>query len=319
MTVRSKIAVLRAPGAFELQERDVAPSRDEVLVRIEACGLCNWELNHWKGIIGSCPQSLGHEWGGEIVDVGAGVSRFKVGDRVTGLADALAGFAEYGTFRESRCAAVAPSVGSGLLLGEPLKCVVTVLRAAAPEVGDVGVVNGCGPMGLWCIQALSGAPLMQLAAVDIDPKKLALAKRFGATVLINPLEQDPREALASACGGRQADFVIEGTGIPGQLEKAGALLRCGRGRLVLMSSHEAPAETFDFRPLIGKSADIRIAHPSYSLDEMDDLRRAVDMLNKGVFSLEETVSHRFPLERIQEAFETLEHKPKGYLKGIVTP
>ena len=62
-----------------------------------------------------------------------------------------------------------------------------------------------------------------------------------------------------------------------------------------------------------------MARPSYSWKETDDLRRAVDLMNAGTFVMDRLVTHRFPLSRIAEGFETLEHKPADYIKGIVVP
>jgi threonine dehydrogenase-like Zn-dependent dehydrogenase len=117
-----------------------------------------------------------------------------------------------------------------------------------------------------------------------------------------------------------ADFVIEGTGVPSLMNTAQRLLRTsGRGRLVLMSSHEEACPEFDFRETIARSAVIMAPFPSYSYSRVEDLRRAVTLLNRGVFKVKEVVSHEFKLDDIQTAFETLENKPAGYLKGIVVP
>ena len=66
----SKRAVLVEPRRFEFETADVSPSPTQVLVKIAACGLCNWELNHWKGIITPYPMRLGHEWAGTIIETG---------------------------------------------------------------------------------------------------------------------------------------------------------------------------------------------------------------------------------------------------------
>jgi threonine dehydrogenase-like Zn-dependent dehydrogenase len=101
--------------------------------------------------------------------------------------------------------------------------------------------------------------------------------------------------------------------------QAANYLKTGRGRLVLMSSHERAAREFDWRTVQSKGIAVAGAHPSYSLDQTDDMRRAVRLLNNGVFRMDGIISHRFPLARIQEAFETLEHKPADYIKGVVVP
>lgn len=153
--MKTKAAILVEPRRFEIREKELEMQADEVLIKIQVCGLCNWELNHFKGILGEYPMSLGHEWAGIIVDKGSEVNSFQIGDRVAVLPDSLEGFAEFGVTKAKNCFLVGEGVDLKNVLLEPLKCVVTVLRAAAPEPGDYGVVVGCGPMGLWCIQALT--------------------------------------------------------------------------------------------------------------------------------------------------------------------
>ena len=94
MGMKTKTAILVEPGKFEIQEREILLQPDEVLVKVEVCGLCNWELNHFKGLIGECPMTLGHEWAGIIEETGAQVTRLRKGDRVTVLPDKLEGFAQ---------------------------------------------------------------------------------------------------------------------------------------------------------------------------------------------------------------------------------
>lgn len=317
--VITRQAVLVAPRQLELRETKLSPAPGQLLVKVAVCGLCNWELNFWMGQLGTCPQTLGHEWAGTVAAVSEGVEEFAVGDRVTGMPDSLSAFADYLVTSAATCFKLGSEIDPAQAPGEPLKCIVTTLRAAAPEAGDVGVVLGCGPMGLWCLQGLTGNLLSALIAVDVSPAKLELARLNGATHVINPSEEDAVARIREISGGRMADFVIEGTGVPELMGAAASYLKTGRGRLTLMSSHERSAREFDWRVVQNQGIMIAGAHPSFSLDQDDDMRRAVRLLNNGVFRMDDIISHRFPLERIQEAFETLEQKPADYIKGVVTP
>jgi threonine dehydrogenase-like Zn-dependent dehydrogenase len=317
--MKTRRPYLVEPKRFEMREIDIAPAPDELLVKIAATGLCNWELNHWKGSLGRRPMPLGHEWAGDVVDMGGEVTGFSVADNVTGLPNVQDAFSDFITVRAKNCFRLAPGIEPRYAISEPLKCVTTVLRGAGPEFGDLGVVQGCGPMGLWCIQGLAGFKLWALVAVDTDEAKLALARQYGATHSINPKNVDVVEAVKDIGGGRLADFVIDGTGVGATIETAARCLKPGRGRLAMMSAYEEPTERIDFRAFVDKSLELRVVHPGWSLDQIDDLRRTVEMINRGIYRIREMISHTFPLADIQRAFETLEHKPAGFLKGLVIP
>lgn len=317
--MKTRRALLVQPHRFEIIETEINPGPGEVLVKVSVCGLCNWELNHWKGHLGTCPQTLGHEMGGEIVVLGEGVEKFVLGDYVTGFGTTMSGFADYVIMNAGDCVKVELGIKPIYLLGEPLKCVVTVLRGAAPECGDYGVVFGCGPMGLWCIQALSGSLLAGLIVVDIDEKKLELAKRFGATHCINPKNTDVATSIREITKGHMADFVIEGTGNPSVVNTAMACLRTGKGRLALMSSYEMEDAPFNLKMAMERSIEVRVLHNTCCVDQRDELRRAVECLNQGIFKMDGVITHVFRLNDIQKAFETLETKPADYMKGIVVP
>ena len=307
------------PHKIEIRETEKEPEQNDVVVKIASCGLCNWELNFWHGSLNlyGYPHPLGHEWAGVVERVGPDVKNCKVGDKVSGLARGFGGFAEYRFAKENQLQKLGDDIDPKYAMGEPQKCVMTVLRAVRAEAADVGVILGCGPMGLWCVQGLSGNYLEKLIVVDIDDWKLEMAKKFGATHTINSGKKSALDEIKNLTGGRFADFVIEGTGVPALLNEAQRYLKKGRGRLVLMSSHSQDAKDFDFRIAIEKSLEIIAAHPDYSHDEADDFRRAVAFINNGTFRNRELVNHEFHIDDLQKAFETLSNKSPDYLKGIV--
>lgn len=243
-----------------------------------------------------------------------------MGDKISAVARGFGGFAEYRATPEACCEKLADNIDPKYALGEPQKCILTVLRATAPQAADYGVVLGCGPMGMWCIQALAGNYLAGLIAIDVDDAKLKMAKGFGATATINSKNENVVERIREITGGHMADFVIEGTGIPVLLNAAQDYLKVGRdSRLVLMSSHHDVCKEFDFRKAIDRGLKILVAHPPMSESELEDFRRAVVYINNGTFQNKPLITHEFKLSEIQTAFETLEHKPAGFMKGIVVP
>ncbi len=311
--------ILREPGKFEIIREEIQPKDRELLVKVAVCGLCNWEINHFQGIVGQCPQTLGHEWAGVVVGMGKDVVGFEIGDHVVAM-PVYVGFADYAVIDFERVVKISRELPLTHALGEPLKCVVTVTRAANAKPGDCGVIYGCGPMGLWCTQILAGGNLNALVCVDTDDEKLALAKKYGATHTVNPLRDNVVESVTQATNGHLADFVIEGTGIPEVLNDSVKLLRMtGRGRIVLMSSHKHACKNFDFRDMVTRCAELVVAHAKYSEDQMEDMRRGLRLLERGVIRMDDIITHQYELAEIATAFDNLISKPKGYIKGVVVP
>jgi threonine dehydrogenase-like Zn-dependent dehydrogenase len=317
----NRYAILVEPHHIEVQEEPVPTiNASQILVQIKTCGLCQWEQNHWHGILGTFPQRIGHEWAGTVVAIGSEIKDVAVGDNVTGLLRVLGAFSDYLVVDSGRYFRLSPKVDPKYAIGEPLKCIVTVVRHAAPEAGDVGVVMGVGPMGLFCTQVLSGHLLSNLIAVDVNDERLAFARRYGATHTINARKIDPVKEIAKITGGRMADFVIDGTGSPETIATDSASLRVGRGRLIIMSSHQGSTlEPFDFRPFMDKGLMVQGAHPCSAFDELDDMRRAANLYSAEVFQVKPLVTNEFKLTDIQKAFEYYTNPEPGYLKGIVIP
>jgi threonine dehydrogenase-like Zn-dependent dehydrogenase len=315
--VIAKRAYLTEKGKFTIKEVDLKPKADEVLIKVALCGLCNWELNFWKsngGMYSEYPALLGHEWSGIVVEVGENVTKLEIGDKVTSYE--YGGFGEYNVAKENMCYKVDSNVKYENAMGEPIKCISTVLTGAAPKVGDCGVIVGCGAMGQWCIQCLGNSFLSHLIAIDIDDKKLEIAKKHGATHIINSAKENAVEKIREITNGLMADFVIEGTGVPEVLNGCSDYLK-SKGRLVLMSSHERSTKEFNFTPIFGKGISLIGASPDLSADAEDDLRRGTTLINNGIINNDLLISHRFTLNDINVAFSTLENKPKDYIKGVV--
>jgi len=315
--MKVKQAVLIAPKRFEIREGDVGVSDNEVLVKMEGCGLCTSEMPEWLGINKPYPVVMGHEGWGTVVEKGKSVTaRIKVGDRVTGLGQHC--FAEYFKQTEGYTMVVKPGVKDKSLLGEPYYCVSNVIRAANPIPGDTLALVGMGPMGQWALQGLASPTLQHVIAVDIDDKKLEFARKSGATHVVNSSKTDPVKAVSDITGGRMADVVIEGTGAKAGMDIAVKLLRPANPRLVVMSFFKSAIEV-DMNRFCQVAAEIIVAHPSITKDRIDHTRRTEIMINNGIFRSDHLVTHRFKLDDIQEAFEVFESRPVDFVKGVIVP
>ena len=315
---RSRFAELVEPGKLVVKEEDIAFTDDQLLVRITHCGVCQYDGVYVKGIIGQTPMRIGHEPVGVVEAVGRNVQGFRPGDRVTGLFAYLKAFAEYGVAEPHQLVKVPGHVPLEHALGEPFKCIGTILRAAPPEFGDHVLVMGTGFMGLLVLAGLVGRAPETLIAADVRDERLALASQIGATHALNTQDPDFLAKVKEITAGHGIDVAFELAGRPEPVELAAKTLRRTRAHYVLAGWHGLPG-TYTLRNWTTVGAVILTPHPSYSLDPMEDMRRGLDGLARGVFPMEKLVTHRFALDDIQTAFETMFSGADGYIKGVVVP
>lgn len=314
--VVSRYAELETPGKLVFKEEQLSINDDQLLVRITHCGLCQYDGSYYKGIVGQFPQRIGHEPVGVVEAVGRNVSGYQPGDRVTGLYAYLKSFATYGVAEPSQVLKVPDHVPSELALGEPLKCIATILRAAPPEFGDHVLVMGTGFMGLLVLAGLAGRAPATLIAADIRPERLALAREIGATHTLDAADPNFLEKVKEITDGHGTDLVFEVAGKPEPVELAAKTLRKTRARYVLAGWHGLPG-TYTLRNWTTVGAIILTPHPSFSLDQMEDMRRGLDGLARGVFPMDKLVTHRFSLDELQAGFETMFAGSNGYIKGVM--
>ncbi len=316
--VKSRYAELVEVGKMEIQEEKLDITENQVLIRITHCGLCQYDGAYFQGIIGTPPLRLGHEPVGIVDAVGRNVKDVKEGERVTGLFANLSAFATYAVAEPHELIRVPEHIASEHALVEPLKCIATIVRSAPPELGDRVLIMGCGFMGLLTLAGLVGKAPASLIAVDILENRLQLAKEIGATHTLNAEDPDFLEKIQEITGGRGTDIVFEVTGNAAAAEMAARTLRPHRAKYAFAGWYGKPAQ-YTLRNWTTKGAQIVTPHPKYSLDPADDMRRAMDALERGVFPMDKVVTHSFPLDDVQRGFETMLNASEGYIKGVITP
>jgi threonine dehydrogenase-like Zn-dependent dehydrogenase len=316
--VTSRYAELAEAGRIVLREEKLDIGPDQVLIRITHCGLCQFDGAFFKGIIGTLPQRIGHEPVGIIESVGKNVVGFREGERVAGLFADLRAFATHAVARPEELVRVPEAIRSEHALIEPLKCISTIVRSAPPEFGDHVLIMGCGFMGLCTLAALIGKATASLIAVDLLDERLVLAQEIGATHILRGDDPDFLKKVDSISGGRGTDVVFELTGTSSGAETAAKTMRRGRARYVLAGWYGKP-EQYTLRNWTMKGAVLLAAHPNFSLDPFDDMRRGLDALERGVFPMQKLVTHSFSLEQLQEGLEMMVKSSPGYIKGVLTP
>lgn len=301
----------------------------EILVRVKACGLCQTDLHyidHGTPTFKTPPLILGHETSGIVEEVAEDVKGFQIGDRVLIPPVVTCGACEYcRTGRENICLNMR-MFGNHMdgafaeFVKAPAKDVFHLLESLSLEEssiisdavstpfhalvnraqvkpGEWVVIIGCGGVGMNAVQiaVLLGA---RVIAVDIDPGKLQLAKQFGAREALNPKEVDVAKTVRKITAGG-ADVAAEVIGNPATIETALACLKTGgRALLIGYAVKDAvlPAGRVMFRELqiLGSLGCRPVDYP-----------RIIALVAEGKLQVKPLVTHRFPLERFEDALNTL--------------
>ena len=281
----------------------VQPGDHVVLSWVPMCGECFYCRN---GLPAQCATSIAPLWDGVMLD---GTSRLSLGAQTLYHYTALATFAEQAVVPEACCVPIRKDVPlkSAALIG----CAVTtgvgaVVRRAQMIPGSSVAVFGCGGVGLNVVQAaaLSGAD--PIIAVDIASDKLAMAKTFGATHVLNASDAqlDPVEAIRALTEGRGADYTFEAIGLPAVMQQAiNAARRGGTIVLVGLGPH---GETIDLEAGVFTRSDKVLTSAYYGMtDPMRDMPMFLDWYLAGKLKLDELVTRTYVLDDITQAFEAM--------------
>jgi len=297
------------------------PGRGEVLLRVEATGICGSDLHVYRGDQAS-DQIRGHEPCGAVVAVGPDVIRLKPGDRVTvhhhqgcGVCyhcvqgetvccrnKALFGvstpgsFGEYTVARERNCVALADTMS--FEDGAFAACVGGTAYGALQRLGAVAHeslgVFGLGPVGLSCVLVAKTLGL-RVIGVDVVPERVALGLHCGADRTVNAAEQDPVAALLEFGDGDGVDHIIETSGsAPARSSVIPSLRRGGKAAIVGVGSNDKVINPSDIH---GRAVTL-IGSVVFTLAWLWDL---ATLCGRSGLSFEPAVTHRFGLEDAPEA------------------
>ncbi len=305
-----------ALGKTEIREESIAdPAADEVQVRCLANGICMAEVTVFTGQEPrdfSKPQEAGHEGLGVVVKVGKNVTNVQEGDHVVCWRwTTLANLKADGLIRYAR-----PAEDPALAFAEPASCIVTAYNEYQITPGDRVLLVGAGYMGLLNVQALARSPLAELVVSDVKKLNLKLAQKYGATEVINSATTAGTERLKQL-EEKPFDLVIECSGVASVLASLNPLVRRG-GRLAIFSWHHGP-RTLDLGYWHTHGIKVPNVGPAIGTDRnLGSMRRAVALLESGLFDQTKMITHRFPLDRVQEAMELSAQRPEGFVKSVLT-
>lgn len=333
--MKTTAAVLVELGKpLELADLDVpALKPGQCLIEIAFSGVCHTQVGEARGHRGEdkfLPHCLGHEGSGYVREVGPGVTKVKPGDAVilswikaSGMdvpgsvyewngrkvnAGGITTFAHFSVIAENRLTVIPE--GLSLRHAALIGCAVptgagVVFNTAQPRPGQSLAVFGVGGIGNCAVAAASASGCVPVIAVDINPDKLELAKKFGATHTIDSKKSDAVAEIQKLVKGG-VDFAIEATGVPAVMRQALACVRQQGGTAVVIGNAKFGDKLeFDPRELnMGKRL-----FGTWGGDNVPDrdYPRYARLMASGKLDLEPLLTKSYALSEVNAALDDLEH------------
>jgi threonine 3-dehydrogenase len=312
----------------------------DALIKVHHAGVCGtdlhiWEWDSWASNRLKPPLVVGHEFAGEISQLGAeaGASGLlAVGDLVTAEGHVVCGhcvqcrlgdahlclrtriigvdrdgaFADYIAMPASnviKLDGIPTEIGA---IMDPMgNAVHTVLEAEVP--GSTVLVIGCGPIGCFAVGVARAAGASLVIGSDFNPKRLELARAMGAQVTLNPARDDVVARVRELTSGDGADLVCEMSGHPSGHSQAFAAARMG-GRVNLLGTPSRTTEVDFARDIIFKGLTVYGVTGRRMYRTWHQMRR---FLRAGQLNPRPVITHRFPLECIAEAIQVIKDGQAG--------
>jgi Threonine dehydrogenase and related Zn-dependent dehydrogenases len=338
--MENRIGTVKQAFHVEMLKREL-PSLQEgqVLVKIKACCICGSDLHIFKDMHPSVrlPVTVGHEFTGEIVEVGEHVEKFKIGDRVVvepavtcGTCDACrhgeygycenitftyrvgdGAFADYFIGHEEKMYHLPQNISyqEGALV-EPLAVAIHAVKRANVRIGDKVVVIGAGAIGIMVAAICHKLGAKEVLISDLSQFRLDMALRLGATKTVNPVEEDIIDTVAGMTQGKGVDHVFECVGQEKTFQQAFELVR-QNGLITDIGIFEKPEIKLDISQLVKK--EIRVQGSQGYCWDFEDALQLLEELPLG-----ELITHTFKLEELQQAFDTAIQPEHNAIKVCVT-
>lgn len=342
-------AILVHPKQFEIQECPMpTPKEHEILMRVEYVGMCGSDIHGFEFGPFIPPKDpnqkigLGHEVAGEVVEVGSGVTKFKVGDKVLiepGVPDDSCEYCRSGRYNicpNVDFMATQPNYKGALCryMTHPEEWTyhipdgMTVMEAALVEPAAVGMhaavlggampgksilILGGGTIGLMVLQACRSLGATDITVVDILNKRLDLAMKLGAARVINGKEQDTVEVIRSEemYGTHGVDIVFEAAGSAFTAGQAVQTVARG-GKIMMVGTHSKPVP-IDFLK-INREVTIQT-----SFRYCNNFPQTIEAIASGRFNVRDMVTHVYDYKDVQKAFEDAIDpvKKADMVKGVI--
>jgi threonine 3-dehydrogenase len=334
--VKALVKEQAGPG-FTLKDVPEPQMRDdEVLIRVRRAGVCGTDvhIHEWddwaKGRV-KPPIIVGHEFAGDVAEVGRLVTDVRVGDRVTAEGHIVDGrcllcrtgnahvcpytriigvdrdgcFAEYISMPATNVWHLDDDISFDIGgIHDPMgNAFHTALTAEIP--GSTVLITGCGPIGIFAVGICRAAGASRVIASDVNPRRLELARAMGAHDVVTP--QEAEAVVKRHTEGLGVDVALEMSGVPSAIHQALALVRVG-GRVQMLGIPAKPMELNLATEVIFKGLTIYGVVGRRMYDTWHQMTR---FLRSGKFDPTPVITHRFPLSEFSEAIRAIKSGEAG--------
>lgn len=315
---------------------------DEILIKVQAVAICGTDVHikHWAPWAEARmnpPTVIGHEYAGEVVQLGAKVSNVKLGDTVTSDSHLVCGhcqlcrtgkghvcpntsiigvsrdgaFAEYIAIPAEAAFICSPHIPPHIsCLMEPLGAAIHTVMAFPLAAKNV-VVTGCGPIGVMAVAAAKKIGAKSVIAVEPNEMRGDMALTMGADTVVNPIHEDPVAAVKQCTGGEGADVVLEFSGNPAGVKAAVTYVRSG-GQMACLGLPNGSV-TFDYTDFVGRG----ITMMGIAGRELYTTWYQMQGLLDSGLDVSPVITHRLPLADYEQGLSLMEAGKCG--KVILIP
>ncbi|MDW7656034.1 MAG: NAD(P)-dependent alcohol dehydrogenase [Bacillota bacterium] len=345
MEGKMKVAVMTGIGQMAFVEKAIPqPQADEVLVKIEAVGICGSDLHYYEqgrigGFVVEPPFVLGHESAGVVVEAGADVTHLKVGDRVALEPGKTCGqcefcksgrynlcpdviffatppvdgvFQEYITHEAALCFKLPDSVDavSGALI-EPLAVGFHAVRQGDARIGQSAIIFGAGCIGLVTLLALRAIGIYDVTVVDVLDNRLEKARSIGASHTIQARGADVTAEGRKITGGRGYDLAFETAGL--ELTTRQSMEMVKKGGVIVLIGYSASGEmNLPVSMALDKELTLKTIFRYRHVYPL-----AIQAVADGLINLGSIVTNTFDFAEVARAMDESAHNKAQIVKAVI--
>jgi threonine dehydrogenase-like Zn-dependent dehydrogenase len=288
----------------------------EVIVALETGCLCGSDIPYFSEAQERYPLPVGlslHEIVGRVIDSSS--RTFQAGDRVLAMPLGLLGLYEHLTIADDRLVRIEAGLDNdAAVLAQPMATVLSALSTLPGLIGSTVAVVGQGPIGQLFNACLSSLGAARIIGIDVLEQRVASSCAFGATDAICARQTDPIEAVRQLTGGAMADLVVEAVGHQEQAFNLCVELCRDSGRLLYFGVPPERLNDVAWSAAFRKSLTI---HTSVPADLRPFVKIALRSIGQGRIDSSRLITHRYPFEDVQRAFEVYRDRRDGALKVML--